>query len=349
MKEKFLEVKNIGYKIGEKNIINDISFSLQKGEVLSILGPSGSGKSTILRTIAGLIKPSTGSIKLINNILSSDNAFISTGKREIGLMFQEDVLFPHYTVYQNIEFGIKSKNKQVKKETVKNILKTFKLSQIGDLYPEKISGGEKQRVALARILITKPKVLLMDEPFSSLDFNLRKEISNYTIKLLKNSNISVIFVTHDVKSAFKVSDRMLIVNEGKILQNDIPMNIYNRPDSKFIAEFIGETNEIEANINKKGEIFTPFGRVKCLSNQTNIKDCNKKHYCLIRPKDIIISDNGISCKVLEKEFLGSNWEYTVLIDKNTPVMKIKSDKSNIEKNKFIKLKIDTNKILVFTK
>ena len=181
MKESFLEINNLSYQVGRKLILENISFSLRKGEILTIIGPSGSGKSTILKAIAGLLEPTSGKIKFLHQLLSSKTTLVPTGKRKIGLMFQEDVLFPHYNVYKNIEFGIQNKNKSYKNKVMAKLLKEFKLNHVAELYPEKLSGGEKQRVALARILITKPKILLMDEPFSSLDSNLGKEIAEFTI------------------------------------------------------------------------------------------------------------------------------------------------------------------------
>ena len=170
------------------------------------------------------------------------------------------------------------KIQKLERKKILKLLDVFKLQNLAELYPDKLSGGEKQRVALARILITKPKILLMDEPFSSLDNNLGKEISEFTIKLLKNK-ISVIFVTHDVKAAFRVSDKIIIIKNGKIVQNDTPENIYNKPSSQFIAEFVGETNKMEAKINKFGEILTPFGKVNCLECKQERQVCkNKKHF-----------------------------------------------------------------------
>ena len=230
-------------------------------------------------------------------------------------MFQEDVLFPHYTVYENIEFGILNQNKKLEEKILK-LLDVFRLQNVAELYPDKLSGGEKQRVALARILITKPKILLMDEPFSSLDNNLGKEISEFTIKLLKKNKLSVIFVTHDVKAAFRVSDKIIKIKNGKIVQNDTPENIYNKPSNQFIAEFVGETNKIEAKINKFGEILTPFGKINCLECKQERQVCNnKKHFFLIRPEDIRIGEKGIKCRVLDKYFLGDIWEYKVSIKK----------------------------------
>ena len=350
MNKKFLELKEINYQVGKKTILSNISFSVKKGEILTIIGPSGSGKTSILKSISGLIKPSSGKIIFLNKLLSASNLLIPTGERKIGLMFQEDVLFPHYNVYKNIEFGVLNKEKKTRNKIILKLLSVFKLNNVADLYPDMLSGGEKQRVALARILITKPKILLMDEPFSSLDYNLGKEISEFTIKLLKESQISVIFVTHDIKYALRLSDRILIMNDGKIIQHDKPENIYNKPANQFIAEFVGDTNKIEAKFDKSGDMLTPFGKVNCLECRKIKKSCNdRKHFFLIRPEDIKFAKNGVKCKVLDKFFLGDVWEYKVSVKNKLPILKIKTNKSDIKINEFVTLNIDTKKILVFSK
>lgn len=348
MKKDFLQLKNVSYKIGSKKIIDNVSFFLKKGEILSIIGPSGSGKSTILKSIAGLIRPTTGKIILLNEILSSKDVLVPTGKRNIGLMFQEDVLFPHYNVYKNIEFGIQNEDENYKEKVMSKLLYEFKLKHLEKLYPEKLSGGEKQRVALARILVTKPKILLMDEPFSSLDNNLSKEISEFTINLLKDNKISVIFVTHDIKTALRVSDKILLINNGKVIQNDTPQNIYYKPANQFAAEFVGDINKILIKMDKPGEILTPFGTISYLNCKINMNKCaNQQHFCIIRPEDVKFCKNGLQCKVIEKSFLGDCWEYKVIINKHLPLLKIRTNKGNIEKNKIVSLKVDTKKILVF--
>ncbi len=348
MKNRFLKLENINYQVGSKKILENISFILKKGEILSIIGPSGSGKSTILKVIAGLIKPTLGKVVLSNEILTSNNILVPTGKRNIGLMFQEDVLFPHYNVYKNIEFGIQDIPKQTRQKLMIKLLNEFKLTNLAKLYPEKLSGGEKQRVALARILITKPKILLMDEPFSSLDYNLSKEISEFTIRLLRENKISVILVTHDIKAALRVSDKILLINNGEIIQRDTPQKIYNNPSTQFAAEFIGDINKIRIKVKKDGEIQTPFGMVSCLKcNKTLAKCSREQHFCLIRPEDFKFSKSGLKCKVLEKSFLGDSWEYKVVINKKLPALKVRTENGNLEKNNVVNLKVNTKKILVF--
>ena len=189
-----INLKNISLNLNDLNILKNITFSLNKKEIVSLVGPSGSGKSSILRIIAGLLKPTEGYVFYYRQLLSSNKNMIPTGQRKIALMFQEDVLFPHLSVFKNISFGIENKSSYEKDELVLHYLKEFNLLEKKNNFPNSLSGGEKQRVALARVLITEPKALLMDEPFSNLDINLRKDVCNYTIETLKkNSGIHYLF------------------------------------------------------------------------------------------------------------------------------------------------------------
>ena len=180
-----INLEKVSLTLNKLSIVKDITFSLNKKEVISILGPSGAGKSSILRIIAGLIKPSEGHVYFSDKLISSNKSIVPTGQRNIALMFQEDVLFPHLTVYKNIAFGLERTSFKEKEKKVLHYLKEFGLLEKKNSFPNSLSGGEKQRVALARVLITKPKALLMDEPFASLDINLKKEICNYTLETLK--------------------------------------------------------------------------------------------------------------------------------------------------------------------
>ena len=335
---ELLKVKNLNFKSRNKNIISNINFSLNKGEVLSILGPSGSGKSTILKLLAGLFKPHDGTIHLLNNLISSNNTLAPTGERNIGLMFQEEVLFPHLTVYKNIAFGIEKL--EDKDNLINKYLKNFGLVELRNNYPDSLSGGEKQRVSLARILITKPKILLMDEPFSSLDKNLRTDICDYTIKILREKKISVIFVTHDVNEAFRISNRILILKDGNVQQIDAPEKIYNFPESKYTAELVSDINQFSAKSNNLGFINTPFGNIQC-------KCSGRKHFCLIRPSDLYFSKRGINAKIVDRHFLGSAWEYKVFISNSFPILKIYPSQIFFGDRENIKVSIDLKKVLIF--
>ena len=249
-----LNVKKLCLKLGKIDILKDISFSLEKGEIISILGPSGSGKSSLLRLIAGLDNPSQGQISFYKDKIS-DNKFIKpVGDRNIGLE------------NKNIS------NLEIKALTNRYINK-FGLEKNKYKYPNNLSGGEKQRVALARVLVTNPKILLMDEPFSSLDNNLRKDVCEFTINTLRKKNISVLFVTHDVQEAFKISDRIMIIFNGEIKQIDTPEQIYRKPITKFVASFLSDINQVALYSDKKGYLNSPFGKFKCKKFFTDKKNC----------------------------------------------------------------------------
>ena len=227
-------------------------------------------------------------------------------------------------------------------------LEKFELQDRKNYYPDNLSGGEKQRVSLARILITNPKILLMDEPFSNLDNKLRWDICNYTMSVLKEKNMSVIFVTHDVREALRVSDRVMVINKGKLVQIDTPEKIYNKPKSKFVAKLLGEVNEINQNSNNLGQVKTPFGLVNCKKCTNGNKSCkNKKHCCILRPEDITLGKTGIKGVVKEKYFLGSSWEYKILLEDKKQILKVTSCKESYSKNQIVSLSVNLDNILIF--
>lgn len=239
----FLEINNISKKYGDKFAIKDVSFTLEQGKFLCLLGPSGSGKSTILHSIGGFIKHS-GKIYL-------DREDITTSppeERDVSTVFQSFGLFPHMNVLKNVMYGLKFKFKdKSKKEREKMAIDTLDIVGLGDYlnrYPDELSGGEKQRVALARSLVVKPKLLLMDEPLSSLDAKLREEMQFEIRKIQRDFNITTIFVTHDQKEAFVMADDILIINKGQIVNHGTPREIYNKPKNKFTLDFIGQKNTV---------------------------------------------------------------------------------------------------------
>ena len=343
-----INLEKVSLTLNKLNIIQDITFSLNKKEVVSILGPSGAGKSSILRIIAGLIKPTEGLVYFSNKLISSKKSIVPTGQRNIALMFQEDVLFPHLTVYKNIAFGLERISYKEKERKVLHYLKEFDLLEKKDNFPNSLSGGEKQRVALARVLITKPKALLMDEPFSNLDINLRREICNYTIETLKKSNIPVIFVTHDIEEAMSVSDRIIVMKKGKILQIDTPKKVYSNPYNKCVAEMLGSINQFEIESDANGKLSTPFGSINCNKCRNKSKFCaQKKHFCIIRPEKLVISKRGIKAKVINKYFLGASWTYQLELGAKLPLLNISNCKRELKKNQLIRVNANKKDILIF--
>lgn len=212
---KKLQLKQITYSLPEKkNILSNVSFSVSKGEFISILGPSGSGKTTLLKIICGLTRETSGTVLLDSVVISSKNNFIPTHKRNIGLVIQDKALFPHLTIKKNIQFGITSnKNKDI---ITTELMSIFKITDHSKKYPYELSGGEQQRVALARALAPKPEILLLDEPFNGLDIVLKKEILSELKTILKKTNTTTIMVTHDLEDADNLANNIFYINNGKL-------------------------------------------------------------------------------------------------------------------------------------
>ncbi|MFD3447460.1 ABC transporter ATP-binding protein [Microbacteriaceae bacterium 4G12] len=238
--KKIITIDSVEKKFGDQVIISPLSLDIQEGEFLTILGPSGCGKTTLLRMIAGFEKPTDGAILLDNEKINDLPAF----KRDMNLVFQHYALFPHMTVEKNIRFGLKMKNVP-EKEQEKRAEEAMHLTQLIEFRnrkPAKLSGGQQQRVAIARAIVNNPKVLLLDEPLGALDFKLRKDLQRELKNLQRNLGITFIYVTHDQEEAMSMSDRIAVMNKGKIEQLGTPKEIYHEPKTMFVATFIGENN-----------------------------------------------------------------------------------------------------------
>ncbi len=248
-----LQIQNVYKKfpLMENYAVDDISFSLKKGETLALLGESGSGKTTLLRMIAGLEKPSKGSITLQNKLVFDNNnsIFIKPEKRNVGLFFQHYALFPHLTVFENIAYGLSSKlyNKSQKKERVAEMLALVELPNYEKRFAHEISGGQQQRIALARALAPNPELLLLDEPFSNLDEQLKGEVRHQIKTILEKTQTTTILVTHDLQDALSLANQLAVMRNGKIEQLDNPQKLYQNPNTSYVATLFGEIQEISNN------------------------------------------------------------------------------------------------------
>jgi ABC-type Fe3+/spermidine/putrescine transport system ATPase subunit len=243
-----VEVRNATKQFGKVLAVDDVSFQVHKGEFLTLLGPSGCGKTTTLRLIAGLDRLTSGEIF----IRQEDVSYAPPYARDVSLMFQNYALFPHKNVFDNIAFGLKYRERGIDKDErelrVKEALELVRLPGIEKRYPRQLSGGQQQRVALARALVIKPTVLLLDEPFSNLDLKLREEMRVELKQIQEQVKITFIFVTHDQEEALMLSDRVAVMEEGRIVQLDSPSEVYEKPISRFVAEFIGQSNFLEGKV-----------------------------------------------------------------------------------------------------
>jgi spermidine/putrescine transport system ATP-binding protein len=243
-------VDAISIAYGDTVPVRDLSLNIKAGEFLSLLGPSGCGKTTTLRAIAGFVTPTAGDIRIGGRSVVD----VPPNRRSIGMVYQNYALFPHMTVAENVAFGMKMRGFPRSKiaERVRQLLAKLQLSSLGERYPSQMSGGQQQRVALARALAFEPSVLLLDEPLAALDKQLRSDMQFELRKLQREVGITTIFVTHDQEEALSLSDRIAVLNEGKILQVGAPRDVYAFPAHRFVAEFIGEANMLQGVIGQNG-------------------------------------------------------------------------------------------------
>ncbi|MDB5654090.1 MAG: transporter ATP-binding protein, partial [Tardiphaga sp.] len=242
-----LTLTNLTKKYGDTVVVDQLNLNLRPGEFVSLLGPSGCGKTTTLRMIAGFVAPSAGGIEMDGQLMSSASASLPPEKRRMSMIFQSYALWPNMTVAQNVAFGLKIRkvSKDEIKRRVEQILKAVQLGHLAERYPNELSGGQQQRVSLARALVVKPEILLLDEPLSNLDANLREEMRNEIRRLHDEFAITSIYVTHDQSEAMTTSDRIAVMNRGRIEQIDDPQTLYGRPKTRYVAEFIGRSNILD--------------------------------------------------------------------------------------------------------
>jgi len=257
---KALEVTNLTKQFSgnRQPAVNNLTFALQSGEILALVGPSGCGKTTILRLIAGLERPDTGIIRIHERVIASDAVFIKPELRGVGMVFQDLALFPHKTISENIAFGVREPNHAQKRQTVRDLLQLVGLEPLAGRYPHALSGGERQRVALARALAPRPVLVLMDEPFSSLDADLRAEVREEVRGILKGMRATVVFVTHDQEEALYMGDRLAVIQNGCLLQIGSPEEIFHASATRFVAEFMGNGDFLTGRVTPEG-ILTEIG------------------------------------------------------------------------------------------
>ena len=312
MSKKFLEIKDVTFSIGGKKKVNDVNISIEKeGDIICILGPSGIGKTTMLRTIAGLEKINKGQIILKDKVISSKKIHVEPEKRNIALSFQENSLFPHYTIEKNIYLGIKNKYLNNKNINPKEIIQILNLKGILNKFPHQISAGEAQRASLARSLVSKPDLLLLDEPLSNVDQSFKEDIQVKLKQILKKEKITTIVVTHDSYEAFYLGNKCAIVLGNKIKQFDDPYNIYHFPNSIEVVNFLNRGILLPAIVtggntlenNDLGIIKGKF--IKHYPTGSNVQ-------LLLQPEDLEHDDNSnLQLEVVDRKFRGTNFIYTL--------------------------------------
>ena len=318
MNKNFFEVKNVDFKAGGKTKVANVSFVIEKeGDIICLLGPSGIGKTTILRTIAGLEKIRKGSIELNGNILSSEKKNVEPENRNVSLAFQENSLFPHYTVRENILLGTE-RNKSVKNKKVsfEELINLLDISQILDKYPHEISAGEAQRSSLARSLITQPDLLLLDEPLSNVDQSFKEEIQEKLKRILKSSKITTIIVTHDSYEAFYLGSKCGIILNQELKQFDDPYNVYHLPNSVEVVNFLNRGTLIPAEVTSPKSLENKdLGTIT--GNFIKPFPVGSKVKLLVQPEDLHHDDtSNLKFEVIDRKFRGTNFIYTLKTPSN---------------------------------
>ena len=318
MSKNYLEIKNVSFRAGGKTKVRNVSFNIEnKGDIICLLGPSGVGKTTILRTIAGLEKIKSGSIKLKDNILSSPKDHIEPENRNISLSFQENSLFPHYTIEKNIYLGAEAKKINGKnKINPKKIIKLLNIEKVLNKYPHQISAGEAQRAALARSLVTQPDLLLLDEPLSNVDQSFKEEIQVQLKKLLIDLKITTIVVTHDSYEAFYLGSKCGIILNEELKQYDDPYKVYHFPNSEEVVNFLNRGILIPAKVTSPKSLENEdLGTIT--GNFIKPFPIGSKVKLLIQPEDLEHDDkSNLKLEVVDKKFRGTNFIYTLKTPSN---------------------------------
>ncbi|MFQ5597924.1 MAG: ABC transporter ATP-binding protein [Nitrospiria bacterium] len=287
--------------------VSHVSFQVDRGDVLAVLGPSGSGKTTILRLIAGFEHPDDGSIFLNEQDVCRTGHCLPPEKRGIGMVFQDYALFPHLTVSENVSFGLRRLGRSERHKKVEGILEMVGLSAFGGKYPHELSGGQQQRTALARALAPDPIVILMDEPFSNLDPDMRMKMRQDVSSILRTSGCSAVLVTHDHEEAFAMADKIALLNNGRLEQHGSPEAVYHTPVTPFVADFVGQADFIAGRI-QRDLIVTAIGD---LQNNSRFSS-GTEVWVMIRPDDIDLVPNlEGSAAITARQFRGSENLYTV--------------------------------------
>ncbi len=341
-----LELKHVYHAYDNNVVVKDISLTLKKGSIGCLLGHSGCGKTTVLRTIAGFEQIVDGEILIKNRVVSRPGHSVPPEKRNIGMVFQDYALFPHLTVFDNIALGLRSmeRNKRIKRVT--NVLETVHLSDVKNSFPHELSGGQQQRVALARALARMPKLMLMDEPFSNLDINLREKISMEVREILKEYGITALIVTHNQHEAFAIADEVGVMKDGEMQQWDTAYNIYHKPENQFVADFVGDGVLLHGIVMSDRQVNSGLGVLEGEINGEFQK--NSPVDILIRPEDVIHADESqLKAQVIKKAFRGESILYTLLLDNGEKILSLAPSHHEHPIGMKIGVKLEVDDIIVF--
>ena len=342
----WLTVEGIEQAYGDNRVLSNLSFRIPAGAIGCLLGPSGCGKTTALRCIAGFEGVRAGRILVNGEVLSSPGFTVPPEKRGLGMVFQQYALFPHLDIAANVAFGLQGHTAAEKTRRVAEVLEIVGLGESASLFPDELSGGQQQRVALARALAPRPGLLLMDEPFSSLDTGLRVRLGSEIRDILKQQGITALLVTHDQAEAFAVADEIGVMRDGRLEQWDSAYNLYHRPASRFVAEFVGEGCFIPGEADDDGKVQIELG---CLEATEALQpDAGRDVEVLLRPDDIVHDDDSpLTATVLRKAFRGAAILYTLGLPSGRRVLALVPSHHDHRIGERIGIRLEADHVVVF--
>jgi len=341
-----LEVRDIECRYDADAVVRGLSFILRPGTIACLLGPSGCGKTTVLRAIAGFEPVFAGEIRLRGELVSSVNTSVAPERRRIGMVFQDYALFPHLTVADNIAFGLRSGSKAERSARVHELLALTDLSEHAGRWPHELSGGQQQRVALARALAPRPDLVLLDEPFSNLDVDLRERLTVEVRDILHSQNATAIVVTHDQHEAFAIGDVVGVMHEGRIVQWDTPYNLYHEPSSRFVADFVGQGRFLPGQLLDHDRLATEAGEIS--GNRTFVWPPGTEVDVLLRPDDIVPDPEGpLQGLITHKAFKGAEILYTLKLETGTSLLTLFPSHLNHEVGEQVRVRINAEHLVAF--
>jgi iron(III) transport system ATP-binding protein len=343
----------VAYRGTGATVVDGLALSLSKGDIGCVVGSSGCGKTTLLRAIAGFVPVTTGTIEIDGVVVSGPNFTAAPEKRNVGLVFQDYALFPHLKVEDNIAFGLRQVGASERRIRVGHMLELVGLASQAAKYPHELSGGQQQRVALARALAPRPSLLLMDEPFSSLDVDLRARLGAEVRQILKASETTAILVTHDQQEAFAIADRVGVMNSGRLEQWDRPYELYHRPATRYVADFIGEGVFLPAKVLNPLNVEIELGELRGevpLPCQQGCDTCGKGCHVevLLRPDDVVHDDaSRMKAEVVRKVFRGGDFIYTLKLASGREVLALVPSHHDHAVGEKIGIRLDADHVITF--
>ncbi len=343
-----LDVDAVDAGYDDLQVLDRVSFSLAPGQIGCMLGPSGCGKTTVLRAIAGFEPVWNGRILIDGDEVSSSRICLPPERRNVGMVFQDFALFPHLRVEDNVRFGLRGLRAREQQARVQEMLATVGMPAFAQAYPHQLSGGQQQRVALARALAPRPDILLLDEPFSSMDIELREQLAREVRNILKHENTTAILVTHDQHEAFAMADTICVIRDGRIEQQGSGYDLYHQPVNRFVADFVGQGVIIPATVEDATTVRTDLGLIR--GHEPLDAPPGALLDVLIRPDDVLHDDaSSESAIVVEKAFRGADFLYFLRMDSGVEVMCLAPSHHNHKINERIGIRLDVDHLVTFAR